>query len=329
VGEDRAGRIDVHHHIVPPAWGDWLRDRRPPDSWLAANGLETYTMVIPPWSPESALAVMDAHGVEAAVLALSLPGVHMGDDGEARELARGVNEWTAGCVRERPERFGFFATLTLPDLEGAVAEATHALDELGADGVMLPSSASGVYLGDPSLDPLMACLEERAAVVLVHPGFLPARRMPGMQPGITDFPLETTRAAVNLVAHGAMRRYPRLRIVLAHGGGYLPYGCHRFAHLTPPSEHGPGSPEEFLEDVRGFWFDTALASSPAALPSLLAVADPGRIVFGTDSPYAPPTAIRAFTDALDAYPLEPRTRAAIDRGNAEQLFPRLRRGRHA
>ncbi|MEV5517742.1 amidohydrolase family protein [Streptomyces flaveolus] len=78
----------------------------------------------------------------------------------------------------RPDRFGFFATLTLPDVEGAVAEAGHALDELGADGVVLLANSKGVYLGDSAFDPLMDALNRRSAVVFVHPSALPADPAP-------------------------------------------------------------------------------------------------------------------------------------------------------
>jgi 6-methylsalicylate decarboxylase len=320
----REGRIDVHQHVIPPVFRDKIAHHEFDPSWLARCGWESASLLVPPWSPESALAMMDLHRVDAAIMAVSVPGVHLGDDREARVLARAVNEWTAELVKDRPDRFGLFAALPLPDLDGALTEAAHALDELNADGVLLMSSSGGVYLGDDGLTELMAYLDERGAVAFVHPSFLPARAVPGMQQGITDLPLETTRAAVKLVASGQLRRFPRLRIILPHAGGYLPYGSHRFAHLSPVVGGGPQTPDEFLSDLRRFYFDTALAASPTVFPSLLALADPDRILFGSDYPYAPPAAVRSFTDGLDEYPaLRDSERAAIDRGNAERLFPRL------
>src|SRR5215510_3229554 len=137
-------RIDVHHHVVPPAYGEWLRSQG-----LTAGGLP-----IPEWTAESTLALMEGQGIATGVMSVSAPGVHVGDDAEARRMAREVNEFAAEVVRSHPGRFGFFATLTLPDVDGALAEAAHAFDRLGADGVVLLANTQGEYLGATDHDPL-------------------------------------------------------------------------------------------------------------------------------------------------------------------------------
>ncbi len=98
-----AGRIDTHHHVVPPEYAAWLRARG-----TSAGGLPT-----PGWDPATALALMDRHGIAAAVLSVSTPGVHLGDGADAWAMARHVNEYAAQVVRDHPGRFGFFATLPL------------------------------------------------------------------------------------------------------------------------------------------------------------------------------------------------------------------------
>jgi predicted TIM-barrel fold metal-dependent hydrolase len=137
-------RVDVHHHMVPAFYAQWLRDRG-----LAAGGLP-----IPDWSAEASLEVMDARGIETAILSVSTPGVHLGDAVDARLRAREVNEFAAKVVHDHPSRFGFFATLTLPDVDGALAELAYAFDTLRADGVVLLANSRGVYLGDPRFDAL-------------------------------------------------------------------------------------------------------------------------------------------------------------------------------
>src|SRR5688572_11376290 len=137
-------RIDTHHHVVPPDYGAWLRRKG-----QAAGGLP-----IPDWTPEAALALMDERNVGTAILSVSTPGVHLGDDTEARALARDVNEYAAAMVRSHPGRFGFFATLCLPDVRGSLVELEHAFDRLGADGVVLLGNSRGIYLGDPAFDAL-------------------------------------------------------------------------------------------------------------------------------------------------------------------------------
>lgn len=310
--EASTSRIDTHLHVVPPAYAAWLRGRG-----ITAGGRE-----IPDWSVDGALELMEGAGIATGILSVSTPGVHLGDAAEARDKAREVNEFAADVVRRDPRRFGFFATLTLPDVEGAITEADDAFDRLGADGVVLLANVGGTYLGDPAWDPLLAALDRRSAVVFVHPSALPAPEVPGIPPFAADFLLDTTRAAINLARSGALERYPNLRIILSHAGGFLPYAAERVARVCSPDGGNPGG----LARLRKFWFDLALSSSPYALPSLLAFADPGRITFGSDWPYAPKERSWHFARLLDAYPLTDEQRHAIHRRNAETLFPRLAPG---
>ena len=301
-------RIDTHHHMVPPRYAAWLTER----------GIDAGGRAIPEWTVPTALALMDDAGVASAVLSVSTPGVHLGDDAEARRWAREVNEFAAAAVAEHPARLGFFATLTLPDVAGAIPEATYALDVLRADGVVLLANVHGQYLGDPAFDPLMATLNERRAVVFVHPSHLPGPAVPGLPAFAADFLLDTTRAALNYAKSGALERYPDLKIILSHAGGFVPYAAERMARIVSPDGQTPGG----IARLRQFWFDTALSSSPYALPSLLAFADPARITFGSDWPYAPAERSLHFTRSLDAYPLTDTQLLAINRGNAQALFPR-------
>src|SRR6185436_8979750 len=114
------------------------------------------------------LRTMDENEIAKAIVSVSAPGVQLDankrDDAAARAMAREVNEFTAHVVADHPDRFGFFATLTLPDAESAVAEAEYALDELGAAGVVLLANALGEYLGAPAHEDLFAELERRGAV---------------------------------------------------------------------------------------------------------------------------------------------------------------------
>jgi predicted TIM-barrel fold metal-dependent hydrolase len=207
-------------------------------------------------------------------------------------------------------------------VDRAVAETVRALDELGADGVVLLANNVGEYLGQEGQDELFAALDARSAVAFVHPATLPGPEVPGIPPFATDFLLDTTRAAYLLVSNGVRHRYPNIRFILGHAGGFVPYASHRMA-VTIFGETGR-SPFEVLDDFAGFYFDTALSSSPAALPTLLAFAKPGHVTFGSDWPFAPLPASQYFAAGLDDYAdLDDVARAAIDRGNALALFPRL------
>ena len=302
-------RIDTHQHIVPPRYGAWLHEQG-----LSAGGLP-----IPDWSLECALDMMQAARIERAVLSISTPGVHLGDDAQARDMAREVNEFCADLVKQHPQRFGFFATLTLPDVEGAIAEARYALDVLKADGVVLLANAGGTYLGDPAWEPLMDELNQRHAVVFVHPSFLPGPSVEGIPAYAADFLLDTTRAALSYAKSGALERYPHLKVILSHGGGFLPYAAERVARVCSPDGGNPAG----IARLQQFYFDVALSSSPYALPALLAFAKPSHILYGSDWPHAPKARGLHFADMLDAFALSAEQRSAIHRGNALALFPRL------
>ncbi|MGO4121892.1 amidohydrolase family protein [Arthrobacter sp. YAF16] len=316
-------RIDTHQHIVPPGYARWMRDK----------GIDPGGIGLPPWSERSALKFMDRHEVQTGILSLSTPGVYFGDVMEARLRAREVNEFCAEVVAAQPDRFGFFAALTLPDVEGALAEARYALDTLLADGIVLLANNDGRYLGDPGFEPLLEFLHHRRAVVFIHPGELPAPPVPGIPAFAADFMLDTTRTAISLVLSGAMEKFPGIKFVLAHAGGFVPFIAHRILltmlldrDLALNALAALGDKKQSV--LRRFYYDVALSASPAALPSLLEVADPGRITYGTDFPFAPFAAIDFLNMQYEKYPLDPVLRAAIDRGNAEALFPRLRLDRN-
>ncbi|MDQ0757165.1 amidohydrolase family protein [Arthrobacter sp. B3I4] len=315
----RPYRIDTHQHIIPPGYARWVRKK----------GIQSGGVDLPPWSERSALKFMDKHGVQTGILSLPTPGVHFGDPAEARQQAREVNEFTAEVVASRPERFGFFATLTLPDVEGALAEARYALDTLHADGIVLLANYDGRYLGDPVFEPLLQFLDHRGAVVFVHPGDLPAPAVPGIPAFAADFLLDTTRAALSLVLSGAIETYSGIKFILAHAGGFVPFIAYRILLAMLSNRDQALSALAALTDenrsvLRRFYYDVALSATPSALPSLLAVADPRRITYGTDFPFVPSPAVDFLTAQYENYPLASSLRDAIDRGNAEVLFQRLR-----
>ena len=299
-------RIDTHQHIAPPAYAKWIEEK----------GVNAGGKGIPKWSVEDALSIMDTNRIDRAILSVSTPGVHLGEDMEARFMAREVNEYAATVVGSHPDRFGFFATVPLPDIDGTLSEVAYAYDALHADGVVLLSNANGKYLGDPAFDPVMEELNRRKAVVFIHPTALPAPELPGIPPYVADFLLETCRAAINIAKSGALERYPDLKIILSHGGGFIPYASARIALACSPN----GQPGNGIDRLRRFYYDTALTSSPYSLPSLLAFADPTHIVFGSDWPFAPKDRATGFTEALDIFPLNDNQRAAINRINAEAMF---------
>ncbi|MGV9867993.1 amidohydrolase family protein [Rhodococcus koreensis] len=307
-------RIDVHTHLVPPFWGDAL-----PEHGGDPSGWKT-----PDWSPEAHLNFMDTNGIATSVLSLTAPSVVGWDGRERREMARRVNEYTAGLVSERPDRFGNFATVPLPDVEGAVAEIDYALDELHADGIVLLTNYEGVYLGDDRYTPVWERLNSHRAVVFIHPGHPLLPTLSGVPGPIVDYPFDTTRNAVHMVYNGITTRFPDARIILSHAGGFVPYAALRFVLARAAFDPDGPTSDELLAQLRSFYFDTALSSGAFAFASLTEFADSSRILFGSDFPYAPPALGTHFTELLDSKSgLTAEQSTAINRTNAIPLFPRL------
>ncbi|MGW0792493.1 amidohydrolase family protein [Streptomyces sp. NPDC002911] len=306
-------RIDVHQHLIPPDFSRAMAERAVALGWPA-----------PAWDVQSAIAMMDRRSIATGLLSFPAPVAAPDDPAGARAGARSLNEYTAEVVKERPDRFGHLAVLPLPDVDAALAEAAHALDELHADGLMVLSNVHGRYLGDPAFEPLWAELDARAAVVLVHPTAPPVAPIPGLPGPLVDFPYDTARTALHMALKGVPGRYPRIRMILPHAGGFLPYAAHRFA--VAARLHPGSTPEGLLHDLRRFYFDTAVTAGPAALPSLLAFAAPGHVLYGSDFPMLPEQWGVGFDTGLDEYPhWEPEQLHAVNRGNAELLIPRLAR----
>ncbi len=289
------GWIDLHHHLLPPPLVKELGD---------AAVTEVAGRRIPEWSPDISLGVMDRVRIDKALLSVSATGVHFGDDTRARRLARACNDCGAGIVADSPERFGYFASLPLPDVDGSLDELAHAFDVLDADGLVLQSSNNdGSYLGDPRFDPVLAELDRRWALVFVHP-VVPVSSS-GLDLDIPAFGLEltfdTTRAAFNLAHSGALERFPNITWVLAHAGGTVPYLVGRFSLLwAADDELAERAPQGAIAYMARLYYDTALSANPHALSSLAELVGWDHVVFGSDFPFAPELVAQLSVMSLDS-----------------------------
>lgn len=303
-------RIDAHTHLIPDAYRAEVRRRL------------SIELPLPPWSREAMVSFMDRWGIDRSVASLSPPGVYFGDRGLARELARLVNEETAALVRSDPHRFAGLAVLPLPDPDDALAELDHGLDELGLDGVALLSNVDGTYLGDPAWAPVFDELDRRGAYVFVHPTE-PATPlpMPDVPIWVQEYPFDTTRAVVELIYSGTLERCPNIRLQLAHLGGTVPFLAHRIAELAARDpERSRFAPAGALAYLGRLYYDTGLANNAPALAAAREVADPERILYGSDWPYA------VLPDGADPAPAlgapDAPDRARVDAANVTALVPR-------
>lgn len=283
----------------------------------------------------------------------------------ARELSRQTNETCAGLIEDHPGRFGAFATLPLPDVGGALEELKYALDVLKLDGVFLLSNYDGYYLGDPRFDRLFSELNRRKVAVFIHPASPPGfeKMHLGFPESMADVCFDTTRTVLSLMVKGVTKKYPDIRFILAHAGGTVPYIAARidtlfslFASLGGVSSYVaegvdlvshvvPKLKESFPEELKiylnvkdnvlpegpdfylkRFYYDAALSASPHAFASLQTLVDSSKIVFGSDYIFATEAAVPVTIKGIREYAgFNEKDLAAIERENAMDLFPRLKK----
>jgi aminocarboxymuconate-semialdehyde decarboxylase len=240
------------------------------------------------WNLEKRLADMDFAGVDMQVLS-NTPQTFLYnvDASLTATLAALQNDQIAKTVAETPDRFMGIATLPMQAPEKAAAELTRAMRTLGLKGAQIGSNVNGRNLDDPALEPLWAAANELSAFVMVHPMLVAgADRLKSYYLGnLIGNPLDSTIAAASLVFGGVVTRFPKIRFLFVHGGGFVPYQFGRWIHgwkVRPePQVHLKESPEAALKTL---WFDTILhAKEP--LEYLVASAGASRVVLGSDYPY--------------------------------------------
>ena len=311
--------VDVHAHFIPPEYTECLREH-------GAEAEETFPL--PSWDEKNHVAFMDSAGIECSVLSLPAPHPYFGNAEECAKIVRRTNEAAAKIRRENPRRFRFLATLPLPDVPAAVEEAKYAIDVLGADGVKLASNSRGQYVGDAELDPLMEVLNERGAVVFIHPHRPTpfSEKIASTTPfPMLEYPAETTRAVANLLAREVPKRFPNVKIVVPHCGSFLPLAIPRMKSILPAmTAAGLMAPIDWDANLARLYYDTAGNPTPDVLRALLTITTPDHVLYGSDFPYLPDAVLRAnlekFKAALAAdAELAPFSEMLL-RGNAEKLF---------
>lgn len=318
-GQGGPRRIDVHQHFISPSFRALLTSKNSPTS--PVPGLAAWRDYSPAWAVEQ----LDRVGVETAMLSITAPGVWFGDASEAGRLAREMNEFAAArMVGDHKGRFGLFAVLPLPDVDGSLREIEYALDTLQVDGFGLLTSYGNAWLGDPSFAPVLDELNRRKAVVYVHPtdaaccqGLLP--RVPNQ---MLEYPMDTMRTITSLIVSETATRCPDVRFVFSHAGGPLIGVAGRLlgAEMTADNLAKTPEPNTRLHHLRRFYYDTAASTNPINMPALRALVGVSQIVFGTDAPFVDgaPQVRGLQTAGFTAAEL-----ARVERGNALGLLPRF------
>jgi predicted TIM-barrel fold metal-dependent hydrolase len=309
--------VDVHHHILPDFFFRATNEAGNPVGGIAPQA----------WSKETALAFMDDAEIDVAITSISTPGVHMGDDAAARALARTCNEYAADLMRSKPNRYGAFACMPLPDVDGTLEELTYAFDVLKVDGVVLFSNSRGVYLGDERFKLVFDELERRKALVFVHPTASPdpTAHSLGLPDSLIDFTADTTRAIAKLHYSNTFARTPNVNYIFSHAGGTIPYIAHRFA-IVDAMKVIPGDEERgsAADTFRRLYWDTALSWSDPVLGMLRAIVGIDHVLYGSDYPYLRRDMAVESVQALEqTNALNDAERRSILSGTAAKLIPRL------
>lgn len=305
--------IDVHSHIITP---DCLSNLKQ-DNRLLEEGFP-----LPAWNEDSLLTWMDRSGIQTSVLTLAAP------QPSSAQTVRATNIAAAELKKKTNGRIMFCAALPLPNVKDAINEAIFALDHLQADGIKLATNADGQYLGNPELDTLFDTLNQRNAVIILHPH----RPNPVNEQVMNQTPLamqeylsETTRAVANMITRNVMARYPNLKIVVPHCGAYLPLAVPRMKSLTPVMQKNNMVGQiDWEKNLSALYYDLTGAHSPETIRMLLTITKPEHLLYGSDYPYAAPNALTASLNRMRDYLSKERDLAPykemILHENAEWLF---------
>ena len=284
------GVIDVHSHIITPEFVYSLEN----EGRLLDEGFP-----LPKYDVENHLKWMDEAGVQTSVLTLAAP------QPSSAEVVRQTNEDAARIKKEHPDRFLFCAALPLPDVNAAIREAIYSLDTLKADGIKLATNVDGQYLGAPELDTLFSVLNERKAVVILHPHRPePVNRQVMQQTPLAmqEYLSETTRAVSNMISRNVLARYNNIKVVVPHCGAYLPLAIPRMKSLTPVMQANKMVGEiDYEANLRALYYDLAGAHSPEVIRMLLTITTPDHLLYGSDYPYVAPQVLKQSLARMKDY----------------------------
>jgi predicted TIM-barrel fold metal-dependent hydrolase len=309
--------VDTHHHMCAGAYVDFVK---------AKFGLVPYVeRILRNGSAEKSLEDMDKGGVARSIMSLTTPGVWFGDVAEGRRLSREVNEHFAKTVADHPKRYGMFAVLPLPDVEGSLRELEYALDTLKADGIGLFTSYQDRYLGDAAFAPVFDELNRRKAIVYTHPKRADCcvNLLPEVSEAVIEYGTDTTRTIASIVFSGTAARCPDIKFLFSHAGGTMPFLIGRFIGLAQQPNLAQRLPHGVLHELQRFYYDLAQASNPGATSSLMKLVKISQVLFGTDFPY---NTAAAHIEGLSHCGFTPDEMKAIYYDNAARLLPRVRAG---
>lgn len=255
--------IDVHHHVIGKNNPNFAS--------------------LPKWDMQIDAEENERLGIGGALLSLPVSSTP--------EQTRAINDFLAGFAAYDSKRYGLLACLPCADTDASFKEIEYACHTLHADGFCIPCNIGGMYIGDDRMDEILAELDRRRAVVLLHPS-KPGGETPQLSVidfSVYEFPFDTTRAMMDLIYKGKLKKYPGIKWIVSHAGGAIPYLAYRLSTVAEESRAISVSKEEVLNSFKNLYYDLALSTSPGTFHTLKDVAGTSQIVFGTDAPLRPNT----------------------------------------
>jgi aminocarboxymuconate-semialdehyde decarboxylase len=306
-------RIDMHAHCWPETYLDLLAaagSTRTADARVMRAGDG-------PDDVARRLTELDAAGIDRQVMSVLSQAPYFPDPGMSIGAARLGNDLLASLAQRHPDRLDAFAVTPLPHVDAAVSEAYRALDELGMAGIAVTGTVLGRSLADPAFAPFFAALDDRAAVLFIHPAGTGCGEHIDAH-GLTwvvGAPFEDTFTALHLIQAGIVERYPRIRLLLCHLGGTLPFLAQRVDNQL---RLGDGIRASDL--LRRMWFDTVDHAHVPALRCAVETFGAERLVLGTDYPFFTGERLRGGIEHVHRAGLTPEDAEAITDRNASRLL---------
>ncbi len=252
--------IDVHNHLYPKVWMDFL-EQRADSPRMVRTGESTASFYVGDtvlatirlaghYDPEARVRDLDRFGIDAQVLSSTIPGIDFLPAREAADWARRFNDYFAEVCRTYPGRFYFYATLSYQDIDEAQRELERAKRELGAKGLLIYSNINGKPLASPEFYPIYAMAEKYDLPMFIHPArpliadvLQQDKNFGAVTTGVFGYTLDTSLAVVGLIWYGVLEKFAGLRIIHAHTGGVVPYLAGRMEELYSLSVTRTRKPE--------------------------------------------------------------------------------------
>ena len=288
------GVFDTHSHFIPKDYVKFLKDN---------NAELQETFPLPNWTLMEHINFTKKLGIGYSLLSLPAPQPYFsGSEKESIDLIHKLNQQMAKIRNKYPDKIKFLATVPLPNVDKAIEEAIYALDVLKADGIKLASNSYGQYVGDKELDKFMKVLNDRNAVVFIHPH----RPEPYSQQIIEttplamyEYPAETTRTVVNMISRNILARYPNIKVIVPHCGSFLPLAIARMKAIFPAMKaKGLMNDIDWDKNLSSLYYDLAGQPTVDIIKTMLKITTIDHIFYGSDYPYQPTEVLKRNLENL-------------------------------